>query len=94
MGRVTPQIPLRPDERRIIERPDGFYWRSADTGAEYGPFANAAEAREDMLFDAEADELESDETLEEAEAEIGLSGWVDPDTGDLGESWTPRLEDH
>jgi hypothetical protein len=47
-----------------------------------------------MLFDAEADEVESDETLEEAEAEIGLSGWVDPDTGDLGESWKPRLEDH
>jgi hypothetical protein len=94
MGRVTPQIPPPRDESRIIERADGFYWRSRETGAEYGPFASADEAREDMLFDAEADEVESDETLEEAEAEIGLSGWVDPDTGDLGESWTLRLEDH
>ena len=50
--------------------------------------------RADVQFDAESDDVESDETLEEAEAEIGLSGWVDPDTGDLGESWTPRLEDH
>lgn len=94
MGRATPHIPPRQAESPVIERSDGFYWRSTETGAEYGPFASAAEAREDMLFDAEADEVESDETLEEAEAEIGLSGWVDPDTGDLGESWTPRLEDH
>jgi hypothetical protein len=94
MGRTTPQIPPRQDESPIIERTDGYYWRSRETGAEYGPFPTGEEAREDMLFDAEAGEVDSDETLEEAEAEIGLSGWVDPDTGDLGESWTPRLEDH
>jgi len=47
-----------------------------------------------MGFDAESADYEPDETVEEAEAEIGLSGWIDPDTGDLGESWTPRLEDH
>jgi hypothetical protein len=94
MGRGSAQTPSKPEESHVIERADGFYWRSPETGAEYGPFESADEAREDMLFDAEADEVESDETLEEAEAEIGLSGWVDPDTGDLGESWTPRLEDH
>jgi hypothetical protein len=94
MGRVKPQIPPEPEEARIVERADGFYWLSRETGAEYGPFASAEEALEDMQFDAESDEVDSDETLEEAEAEIGLSGWVDPDTGDLGESWTPRLEDH
>jgi hypothetical protein len=94
MGRVNPQIPPKQEESRIVERADGFYWLSRATGAEYGPFETADEAREDMQFDAESDEVESDETLEEAEAEIGLSGWVDPDTGDLGESWTPRLEDH
>ena len=49
----------------------------------------------DIEFGGTAEEeLESDETLEEAEADLGVSGWVDPDTGDLGESWTPRLEDH
>jgi hypothetical protein len=88
--------PPRPgrDEPHVIERGDGFYWLSPATGAEYGPFATRAEAVADMEFDAEAEALEFDETLEETEAEIGLSGWVDPDTGDLGESWTPRLEDH
>jgi hypothetical protein len=94
MGRVIPQTTPKPEESRIVERAGGFYWVSKDTGAEYGPFATAAEARADMTFDAESDEVDSDETLEEQEAEIGVSGWVDPDTGDLGESWTPRLEDH
>ncbi len=94
MDRVNPQSPPKQEESRILERADGFYWLSRETGAEYGPFASADEAREGLQFDAESDEVESDETLEETEAEIGLSGWVDPDTGDLGESWTPRLEDH
>lgn len=94
MGRVIPQTPPKRESSRVVERADGFYWISAETGAEYGPFATAGEAREDLTYDAEADEVETDETLEEQEAEIGVSGWVDPDTGDLGESWTPRLEDH
>ena len=94
MGRLTPRIPPKQEEVPVVERADGFYWLSRETGAEYGPFGSAAEARADVQFDAESDDVESDETLEEAEAEIGLSGWVDPDTGDLGESWTPRLEDH
>ena len=94
MGRVIPQTPPEHGEPHVIERSDGFYWASPTTGAEYGPFATRAEAVADMEFDAESDEVESDETLEEAEAEAGVSGWVDPDTGDLGESWTPRLEDH
>jgi hypothetical protein len=94
MGRGIPEPPPDYDETRIIERPDGFYWRSEATGEEHGPFRTLGEAVEDMGFDAESADYEPDETLEEAEAEIGVSGWIDPDTGDLGESWTPRLEDH
>ena len=90
----VPETPSDYDETRIIERPDGFYWRSDTTGEEHGPFPTLAEAVEDMGFDAESTDYEPDETLGEAEAEIGVSGWIDPDTGDLGESWTPRLEDH
>jgi len=82
------------DETRIIERPDGFYWRADTAGEEHGPFRTLAEAVEDMGFSAESPDYEPDETLEEAEAEMGVSGWIDPDTGDFGESWTPRLEDH
>lgn len=95
MGRQIPETPPDYDETLIIERPDGFYWQSS-TGEEYGPFPTVTEAVADMKveYGAEAEDVEPDETVEEAEAEIGVSGWVDPDTGDLGESWTPRLEDH
>jgi len=94
MDPVIPEAPPDNDETRVIERPDGFYWRSDASGEEHGPFRTLAEAVEDMGFDAESADFEPDETVEEAEAEIGVSGWIDPDTGDLGESWTPRLEDH
>jgi len=94
MGRQIPETPPDYDETLILERPDGFYWQSSTTGEEYGPFPALVDALADMNYGAEAEDVEPDETLEEAEAEIGVSGWVDPDTGDLGESWTPRLEDH
>jgi hypothetical protein len=94
MGTTIPEPAPESDDTRIIERPEGFYWRSEASGEEYGPFRTLAEAVEDMGFTAESADYEPDETLEEAEAEIGVSGWIDPDTGDLGESWTPRLEDH
>jgi len=95
MGRVIPEMPPDYDKTRIIERPDGFYWQSKTSDEEYGPFSTLLEAVEDMEHSAaEPDDYEPAETLEEAEAEIGVSGWIDPDTGDLGESWTPRLEDH
>jgi hypothetical protein len=94
MSRSIPELPDDADKTLIIERPDGFYWQSESTGEEYGPFRTRADAVKDMQFGAEAEDPEPEVTLEEAEAEIGVSGWVDPDTGDLGESWTPRLEDH
>ena len=83
--------PVTDDESRVTERADGFYWQSADGTKEYGPFRSYAQAVEEM--EAAAVGID-DETLEETEAEIGVSGWIDPETGDLGESWAPRLEDH
>jgi hypothetical protein len=94
MGRAIPEPPPDIDRTLIIERPDGFYWQSEATGEEYGPFPTRAEAVADMESGGEVEDLEAEVTLEETEAEIGVSGWVDPDTGDLGESWMPRLEDH
>jgi hypothetical protein len=37
--------------------------------------------------------LECGETLEEAEDELGIADWVDPDTGEPAEGAGPRLED-
>ena len=40
------------------------------------------------------DELDTSEALHEAEAELGISEWIDPDTGVPAEDSVPRLEDH
>lgn len=93
MKPVIPQTSAQADAARVLERPDGFYWQSRDTGREYGPFATLREAVQDMELATE-DTLEEGESLAEAEAEIGISGWIDPDTGEPAEDTITRLEDH
>lgn len=93
MKQVIPETSARNEAARVVERPDGFYWQSRDTGREYGPFATLREAVQDMELAAE-DALEEGETLAEAEDEIGISGWIDPDTGEPAEDTVTRLEDH
>ena len=78
---------------QFIERPDGFYWQEAKGGKEYGPFATLVEAEADALSN-EITDFEPAETVEEAEAEIGIADWVDPETGDPAEESVPRIEDH
>lgn len=80
---------------RVLERPDGFYWESKQTGELHGPFQSVAEAEADLLAGSPGEaELESGETLQEAESEIGISEWIDPDTGVPAEDNIPRIEDH
>jgi len=80
---------------RVIERPDGFYWESKKKGETYGPFVTLAEAEADMLSGgaSAADALEA-EDLQEAESELGINEWIDPDTGGPAEDNVPRIEDH
>lgn len=79
------------DSGRVIERPDGFYWQSSNGSGEYGPFTSLAEAELDMQSGGAG--LESGD-LHEAESELGISQWIDPDTGGPAEDSIPRLEDH
>jgi hypothetical protein len=81
-------------QRRVIERPDGFYWRSVQDGEERGPFASLAEAEADMLSGGAADTGLEATDLQEAESEIGVAEWIDPDTGGPAEDSVPRIEDH
>ena len=81
------------DESPFIHRPDGYYWQSKGDGKEYGPFATLLEAMQDMQRSDEA-ALEPGETLAEAEAEIGIADWIDPDTGQPGEEDGTRTEQH
>jgi hypothetical protein len=93
MRRTVPTGTPEDDRTRIIERPDGFYWRAEDGSAEYGPFPTLMDAVSDMQSTGDT-EYEPGETLAEAEDEIGISDWIDPDTGQPAEESIPRTEDH
>ena len=93
MKQAIPASPPDYDRTRVIERPDGFYWQSEDRRKDYGPFDTLLEAVADMQASSDA-ALEPGESLEEAEDEIGIARWIDPDTGDPAEESVPRLEDH
>lgn len=87
---IIPETPANYDETRIIERPDGFFWQDRETSQTFGPFATLLEAIQDMQYNEESD-FEPGESLEEAEAELGIADWIDPDTGLPGEE-SHRLE--
>jgi hypothetical protein len=92
MTQVIPETIPEYDSTRLVERPNGFYWQEKDGLREYGPFATLLEAVQDMQ--AAGDRApEPGETVEEAEAEIGIAGWIDPETGAPAEEERPRIED-
>ena len=78
----------------ILKRPDGFYWQSK-SGELRGPFVTRAEAEADRLAGGSTEgEFDPGESLQEAESEIGVAEWIDPDTGGPAEDNIPRIEDH
>jgi hypothetical protein len=93
MSNPIPETPPDYDTARVIERPDGFYWQDKESGEEFGPFPTLLEAMQDMEFNAEGD-IEVGETAEEAEEEVGVADWIDPETGLPAEESVPRIEDH
>lgn len=87
------RLPPEFDDTRILERPDGFYWTSKE-GREYGPFATLELAALDMEAFDDEEPVEPGETLQEVETEIGVSDWIDPETGELAEDSGTRIEEH
>jgi hypothetical protein len=90
MGETIPETASSEERGNIIERPDGFYWEDRSDGKLYGPFPTLLEAMQDMQYEADSS-FEEGESLEEAEAEIGISDWIDPDTGAPAENSAPHL---
>jgi hypothetical protein len=81
------------DMGHILLRPDGYHWQTADGSQEFGPFESLEAALADMQS-AGDDGAEPGETLQEAEDELGVADWIDPDTGELAEGLgTPHLRD-
>lgn len=64
----------------IVQRPDGWYWEAPDGRQVFGPFASASLARADRDRYEEG-APEPGESLAEAESEIAIADWIDPDTG-------------
>ncbi|MSQ88443.1 MAG: hypothetical protein EXR32_04115 [Betaproteobacteria bacterium] len=93
MSRTIPTGTPEDDRSRVIERPDGFYWRTEDRRSEYGPFPSLMAAITDMQETGDT-AYEPGESLAEAESEIGIADWIDPDTGEPAEGGGPHLEDH
>ena len=89
---APPDVSL-PDSGALVQHPDGWYWLGADGRQQFGPYATAEQARAEMHA-AEDEGLEPGETLLEAEQELGIAEWVDPDTGEPAEATHTRLEDH
>ena len=78
---------------QLMHHPDGYYWITPDGKQEFGPFENLELALADMQSASE-EGAEPGESLQEAEDEIGIADWIDPDTGELAEGQsTPRLQD-
>ncbi|HET7527914.1 MAG TPA: hypothetical protein VFK10_18380 [Burkholderiaceae bacterium] len=72
----------------IHQRPDGYYWCTADGHHEFGPFASYELARMDRdRLDEQAPQ--PGESLDEAEDEIGIGKWIDPETGEPAEGGSP-----
>lgn len=78
------ELDLSDATERIFSRPDGYYWLALDGKQEVGPFDTLAEAMADM-DSGETAGWAPGETLAEAESEIGVSDWIDPDSGALAE---------
>ncbi|MDP1656673.1 MAG: hypothetical protein Q8K91_01160 [Hylemonella sp.] len=73
---------------QVMARPDGYYWRAPGSKQEFGPFASL----EDALADMQSLDEESPapgETLQEAESELGIADWIDPETGEPAEGLSP-----
>jgi len=93
-ARVIPEAPTaRPEaQAQFVEHPDGWYWVAPDGRQQFGPFTSALQARADFErgFDGAPEE---GETLQDAEAELGLADWIDPETGCLAEGPVPHIDD-
>lgn len=88
-ARVIEPMPAEgADADLVVERPDGFYWLGSDGRQAFGPFDSAALARADRDH---LDELAPvpGETLAEAESDLGIADWIDPETGEPAEGQAP-----
>jgi hypothetical protein len=81
--------PAAAADPELLERPDGIYWRVAESEEAFGPFETYELARVDFLRGDE-ERPAPGETIADAETELGLNHWVDEDTGEVAEGQPQR----
>jgi hypothetical protein len=91
--RLPADVAAEFEDSVVVERPNGFYVRWKAGGRESGPFANLLDAIESERA-AEDPEASAAAALAEAESDLGVSDWIDPETHAPAEGHIPRLEDH
>ena len=79
------------ESRLLVQRPDGWYWLADEGRGEVGPFATAAECLADLRAGQDTEDRAA--ALREAEEEIGVADWIDPETHAPAESHAPHIED-
>lgn len=81
------------DDERIVMRPDGYHWLATESRQEFGPFETLEAARAAMALGVGVGvgiaETADDESLHEAESDIGIADWIDPQTGAPAEGQSP-----
>jgi len=85
---VIPQAASVQVSSPVIQHPDGWYWLAADGHQQFGPFETFEQARADRDAGDE-DTLGPGATLLEAEQELGIASWIDPQTGEPAEGLSP-----
>jgi hypothetical protein len=91
---VAPEVAAELEGALVIERRDGFWLQPAPGGREMGPYATLVEAIEDYRASEDEDDLDSEDTLADLEAQFGVADWIDPETSAPAEDGVPHLEDH
>lgn len=82
-----------PDSGSVVQHPDGYYWLAGDGHQQFGPFDSIEDALADMNASSEED-IEPCETVQEAEQDLGIADWLDPDTGEPAEHTRAHILDN
>lgn len=80
--------PIRLGEPTIVSHPDGYYWQAPEDPQTFGPFETYELAVADFARFDEQRPMPGESTPE-AESELGINTWIDPETKAPAEGQSP-----
>ncbi|MBZ5696885.1 MAG: hypothetical protein LAN36_16180 [Acidobacteriia bacterium] len=91
MKKAAPELHMNHGVTKVMERAGGFYWKFKAASKEFGPFATLLDAITDMEAD---DDAGCGYGESPDDAEIGITMWMDPETGLPPEAAILHLEEY